>query len=202
MGLADLKVGAFMQRRPQKHRLKPMLRNLGERLRDSRSCLAREATAGTVLRVGASMLGHDVSCPYARTAAGLKNRRPISGHFLEEFRWATSKLRYCWRAWGSAPTRRRPLTKTVGVLRTSRSLAVGEAAVHLGGGLRAGHAGFEGLGIETGSGGIVEHFLVGVGGGDEVLVVVDQVVDLPEGLGVLLVGAASGEGGGSGPGMD
>ena len=48
----------------------------------------------------------------------------------------------------------------------------------------------------------VDHFVVGIGGGDEVLIVVDQVVHLPEGFGVLLVGAASGEGGGARPGMD
>src|SRR4029077_15528417 len=49
-------------------------------------------------------------------------------YFLGDFRRATSKSMYCWRAWGSAPRRRRPLTKRVGVLRTSRSFPLARLA--------------------------------------------------------------------------
>lgn len=73
--------------------------------------------------------------------------------------------------------------------------------VDLGSDLWAGQAGLEAVGIEIGAAGVVQHFLVNVGGRDEVLIVIDRVVELPERLGVLLVGTAASDGGGTSPGM-
>jgi len=81
-------------------------------------------------------------------------------------------------------------------------VAVGEAGVHLGGGLGRGEAGLEGVLVQVGLAGEVEDLVIDVGGGDQVLLVVDEIVELPEGGGILLVGAAAGERGGARPGMD
>jgi len=81
-------------------------------------------------------------------------------------------------------------------------IAVGEAGVHLSGGLGRGEAGFEDVSVQVGLGGEVEDLVIDVGGGDQVLLVVDVIVELPESGGVLLVGAASGKRRGAGPGMD
>ena len=51
-------------------------------------------------------------------------------------------------------------------------------------------------------GSVIHKLIVGRGGRDEVLIVVDQVIELPEGFGVLHVCTAAGEGGGAGPGME
>ena len=72
----------------------------------------------------------------------------------------------------------------------------------VGGGLRAAEASLEGIRIQASLAGKLHHLVVGVGGRDQVLIVIDQVVELPEGLGVLLVGATAGESGSAGPGME
>src|SRR5215469_11750210 len=81
-------------------------------------------------------------------------------------------------------------------------LAVGVAGVDCGGGVRAGHAALEGGCVQPGLSRVVGHFGPGVFRGDDLLVVVDEVVHSPEGLGLLLVRAAPGDGCGSGPGME
>src|ERR1700739_3889946 len=80
-------------------------------------------------------------------------------------------------------------------------LAVGDTGVHFGGSLRAAHTGFEGVHVETGASGVVEHLVPGIRSRNDVLIVVDKVVHLPEGFGVLLVGATAGKGGGASPGV-
>jgi len=81
-------------------------------------------------------------------------------------------------------------------------LSVFDIGVDGGSGFGTGHASLKGVGIQSGLAGIIEHFLVGVGGGNEVLVVVDGVVHLPEGFGVLHVGTTAGDGSGAGPGVE
>jgi len=80
-------------------------------------------------------------------------------------------------------------------------LAVGNTGVHFGGGLRAAHTGFEGVNVETGASGVVEHLVPGIRSRNDVLIIVDKVVHLPEGFGILLVGATAGNGGGASPGV-
>ena len=81
-------------------------------------------------------------------------------------------------------------------------VAVGDAGIHFGGGLGGGEAGFEGVLVQVGLAGEVDDLVVDVGGGDQVLLVIDEIVELPEGGGVLLVGAAPGERCRARPGME
>src|SRR5260370_38791185 len=80
-------------------------------------------------------------------------------------------------------------------------LAICAAGVHGGGGFGAGHATLECFSLESRLTRIVHHFGPGSRRRNDVLIVVNQVIHLPEGLGVLLVSAAAGNGGGAGPGV-
>ena len=95
-----------------------------------------------------------------------------------------------------------PVDEDGGCAANVEEFAVGLAGIDFGGGLRATEAGLEGVGVETRTASEVDHFVIGVGGGDDFLIVVDQVIHLPEGFGILLVGAASGKSSGSSPGMN
>src|SRR6202045_5421087 len=64
-----------------------------------------------------------------------------------------------------------------------------------GGGFGAGETGLEGVGIQADLRGVVGQLGVGIFGRDDVLIVVDEVVKLPEGLGLLVIGAAASYGG-------
>src|ERR1700687_2854641 len=84
------------------------------------------ANAEGAVRLGRRMPTEGKANPRAQTGVSVPRR--AAGYFLGDFRRASSKSMYCWRAWGSAPRRRRPLTKRVGVLRTSRSLPLARLA--------------------------------------------------------------------------
>jgi hypothetical protein len=81
-------------------------------------------------------------------------------------------------------------------------VTVGEAGVNFGGGLGRGETGLEGVLVQVGLAGEVEDLVIDVGSGDQVLLIVDVIVELPEGGGILLEGAAPGERGGACPGMN
>src|ERR1700730_5440096 len=68
-------------------------------------------------------------------------------------------------------------------------------------GFGAGETGLEGVGIQADLRGVVGQLGVGIFGRDDVLIVVNEVVKLPEGLGLLVIGAAASYGGTAGPGM-
>ena len=103
---------------------------------------------------------------------------------------------------GVGAERRRPLTKIVGVLRTSRSLPLAKLASTSAAAWGPVRQALKVSALRPAASGELQHLVPGGGGGDEFLVVVDEVVHLPEGFGVLLVGAAASEGGGAGPGVD
>ena len=69
-------------------------------------------------------------------------------------------------------------------------LAVCAASLDCGGGFGAGHAGLEGVRIQADLRGVVRELGIGIFGRDDVLIVVDKVIKLPEGLGVLVIGAS------------
>ncbi len=81
-------------------------------------------------------------------------------------------------------------------------VAVGDAGVNFCGGLRSGHASLEGVLIEGRLASEVYNLVVDVRSADQVLLIVDEIVELPKSFGVLLVGTAPGEGRGASPGMD
>src|SRR5207245_11163768 len=66
---------------------------------------------------------------------------------------------------------------------------------------RAGYACLDRIGVQARLAGVVHNFCPGVGGGYDLLIVINEVIHLPECLGVLLVGAPAGNGRRSGPGM-
>jgi len=78
-------------------------------------------------------------------------------------------------------------------------LSVRDTGIDFGGGLRAAHARFEGIGIEAGAASVVKHLVPGIRSRNDVLIVINKVVELPEGFGVLLIGAAAGNRGATGP---
>src|SRR3974377_2049430 len=78
-------------------------------------------------------------------------------------------------------------------------LSVCDTGVDFGGSLRAAHARFEGINIEAGAASVVKHLVPGIRSRNDVLIVINEVVDPPEGFGVLLIGAAAGNRGGAGP---
>ncbi len=84
----------------------------------------------------------------------------------------------------------------------ANEFAVFDAGIDFGGGLRAAEASLEGFWIQSGAGGEVHHFVVGVGGRNQILVVINKIVHLPEGFRVLLVGAAASDGGSACPRMN
>src|SRR5580692_12232303 len=71
-------------------------------------------------------------------------------------------------------------------------ISIGDAGINFASGLRRAHAGLEGVLVDPSLASILEHLVPDVGGRDQVLIIVNQIVELPECLGVLLVGAASG----------
>jgi hypothetical protein len=81
-------------------------------------------------------------------------------------------------------------------------LGVGDAGINCGGGLGAAHAGLEGIGVHATATSIIHHLVVGIRGGEEFLVVIDQVIHFPEGFGVLLISATASQGGGACPRVD
>jgi len=78
-------------------------------------------------------------------------------------------------------------------------LSIRDTGVDFGGSLRAAHARFEGIDIEAGAASVVKHLVPGIRSRNDVLIVINKVVDLPEGFGILLIGAAAGKRGGAGP---
>src|SRR5260370_38612003 len=98
---------------------------------------------------------------------------------------------YCSSRCVSAPTMRRPFTKTVGAVHVEL-LTVCPAGVNGGTGLRAGHAGLKRIGVQPGLTRVVQHFRPGVGGRDNFLIVIDEVIHFPKSLWCLLVGATAG----------
>ena len=78
-------------------------------------------------------------------------------------------------------------------------LSVRDTGVDFGGGLRGAHARFESIGIEAGAASVVKHLVPGIRSRNDVLIVINKVVELPESFGVLLIGAAAGKRGGTGP---
>src|ERR1700746_1921425 len=95
-----------------------------------------------------------------------------------------------------------PIYKNRGCAVDLELLAVGVAGVNRRRGVGARHAAPEGVGVEAGLRGIVDHLGPGVFGRDDLLVVVNQVVKLPEGVGLLLVRAPAGNRGGARPRME
>src|SRR5205085_3287441 len=71
---------------------------------------------------------------------------------------------------------------------------IGLAGVNRGRGFGAGHAALKSALLQAGLDGIVRHLGPGVLRGNDLLVVVNQVIQLPEGLGFLLIRAAAGDG--------
>ena len=67
--------------------------------------------------------------------------------------------------------------------------------------LRASHTAPKGLGIQPSLAGKVAHLRPGVGRRNQLLLVIDQIVDLPERLGILFVSAMSRKRRGPRPGM-
>src|SRR6202040_3793167 len=74
-------------------------------------------------------------------------------------------------------------------------LAVSLAGVDCGGGFGAGHAALEAVWIQAYLRGVVRQLGIGIFGRDDVLIVVDKVVKLPEGLRILVIRTSSGDGG-------
>src|ERR1700674_456791 len=79
--------------------------------------------------------------------------------------------------------------------------AVREAGIYGGPGLSTRHATLKGLDIDPGLASVVHHFCPDILCGDDFLVVINKVIYLPEGIGVLLIGASAREGCGAGPRM-
>src|SRR5689334_25120963 len=73
-------------------------------------------------------------------------------------------------------------------------LSVGVARIYGGPGFRAGHTALKDLGFEPGLAGVFDHLAPGVCRRNDLLIVIDQVVDFPERLRLLLVSAAAGNG--------
>src|SRR5260370_242397 len=70
--------------------------------------------------------------------------------------------------------------------------AVRAAGIHSRSSFGAGHAALECSYIQMGLFGIIGHLCPGVGGRNNVLIVVDEFIDLPQGVRILLIGASAG----------
>ncbi len=95
-----------------------------------------------------------------------------------------------------------PIDKDCGRAVHVELLTVCAAGVDSSAGFRAGHAGLERIRVYTGLAGVVHHFRPGVRRGYDLLIVINEVIHLPEGLGVLLVGAPASNGRRSCPRME
>src|SRR6266581_2818634 len=95
-----------------------------------------------------------------------------------------------------------PVDEQRGRARDFNELAIGYAVVHGFGCFRARHARLEGVGVQPDLLSVVHHLIPDVFRGNDRLVVINLVIQGPEGVGLLVVGASPCQRGSARPGVD